>query len=63
MLRTTLIASALSAALARPATRKQLADQGIQTEGRTADEFASFIRAEHAKWAKVVSLAKLAPEK
>jgi tripartite-type tricarboxylate transporter receptor subunit TctC len=46
--------AALSASLERPATRKQLADQGIQPEGRTAEQFASFIRSEHAKWAKVV---------
>ncbi|MGH8663976.1 MAG: Bug family tripartite tricarboxylate transporter substrate binding protein, partial [Burkholderiales bacterium] len=54
--------AALSASLERPATRKQLADQGIQTEGRTAEQFASFIRSEHAKWAKVVKDIGIEPK-
>jgi tripartite-type tricarboxylate transporter receptor subunit TctC len=54
--------TALHKALQRPVTRKQLADQGIQTEGRTADEFAAFIRSEHAKWAKVVKAIGIEPK-
>ncbi|MGH8666048.1 MAG: Bug family tripartite tricarboxylate transporter substrate binding protein [Burkholderiales bacterium] len=54
--------AALSASLALPTARKQLADQGIQTDGRTAEQFATFIRSEHAKWAKVVKDIGIEPK-
>ena len=37
-----------------PDTRKRLADQGFQLHLMPAEKFAAFIRAERAKWAKVV---------
>lgn len=44
----------LAAVLEQPETRKRLADQAFQPHIMTADQFAVFIRAERAKWAKVV---------
>ncbi len=44
----------LAAALALPDTRKRLAEQGVQAGTLTAEQFATFIRAERAKWAKAV---------
>lgn len=44
----------LAAALAAPETRKQLAAQGIEPTPLTAEKFGAFIRAERAKWAKIV---------
>ena len=52
----------LSAILERPATRKLLADQGIQTEGRNAEQFAAFIRSERTKWAKLVKDVGITPK-
>ena len=46
--------AALSAGLGLPLTRKQLADQGIQTDALDAVRFATFIKSERAKWAKLV---------
>ena len=48
------IRAGLAAALALPATRKGLADQGFQATPLTTEKFAAFIRAEQAKWVKVV---------
>jgi len=48
------IRASLAKALALPATIKGLADQGIQTTPLTARKFATFVRAEQAKWVKVV---------
>ncbi|MCC6531134.1 MAG: tripartite tricarboxylate transporter substrate binding protein [Burkholderiales bacterium] len=53
--------SALARSLGRPTTRKQLADQGIQIDGRSAKQFAAFIRSEHIKWAKVVKDIGITP--
>jgi tripartite-type tricarboxylate transporter receptor subunit TctC len=44
-------------ALADPAMRARLADLGAEPVGSTPQEFASFIRAEAEKWAKVVKEA------
>src|SRR5262245_18856079 len=48
------IRASLAAALARPDTRKRLVDQGFQVTPLTAEKFAEFMRAERAKWAKLV---------
>jgi len=48
------IRAALAKALDLPATRKGLANQGIQTTPLIAEKFAKFIRAEQVKWKKVV---------
>ena len=54
--------TALTKILARPATGKMLTDQGIQREGRNAEEFEVFIRSERAKWAKLVKDVGIAPK-
>jgi tripartite-type tricarboxylate transporter receptor subunit TctC len=46
--------SDLARVLARPDTRKRLADQSLQPSAMTPTQFAAFIRAERAKWAQVV---------
>jgi tripartite-type tricarboxylate transporter receptor subunit TctC len=46
--------TAFSKALALPDTVKRLADQGMQPSTMTLAQFVAFIRAERAKWAKVV---------
>ena len=48
------IRAGLAAALASPDTRKRLTDQGFQINPLTAEKFAAFIRAERAKWTKLV---------
>ncbi|KDP83459.1 MFS transporter [Cupriavidus sp. SK-3] len=40
--------------LATPAVREKMQAQGAEPVGNTPEQFAAFIRAEHAKWAKVV---------
>ena len=52
----------LAAALALPDTRKRLAEQGVQPGALTAEQFATFIRAERAKWAKVVKDVGIVPQ-
>jgi tripartite-type tricarboxylate transporter receptor subunit TctC len=54
--------AALAAALALPDTRKLIAMQGFQFHAKTAEAFASFIRAERAKWAKVVKEIGIKPQ-
>lgn len=56
------IQGALAAALALPETRKQIAMQGFQFHAKPAEEFAPFIRAERAKWAKVVKDVGIKPQ-
>jgi tripartite-type tricarboxylate transporter receptor subunit TctC len=56
------ISTGLAAALALPDTRKRLAEQGIQPNPLTPEEFAAFIRAERAKWAKVVKDVGIVPQ-
>jgi tripartite-type tricarboxylate transporter receptor subunit TctC len=48
--------------LAMPEIRDILVGQGNQVGGGTPDEFAAMIRAETAKWAKVVKDAKIQPD-
>jgi tripartite-type tricarboxylate transporter receptor subunit TctC len=56
------IRSGLAAVLASPDTKKQLADQGMQPTPLMAEKFAAFIRAERAKWAKVVKDVGIKPQ-
>ena len=44
-------------ALALPEVRNLFASQGIETLGGTPDDFATYIRDETAKWAKVIRLS------
>jgi tripartite-type tricarboxylate transporter receptor subunit TctC len=44
------------------AARKQLADQGYEPEGSTAEQFDGFIRTEIAKWSRVVKAAGIRVE-
>jgi tripartite-type tricarboxylate transporter receptor subunit TctC len=54
--------TALVTALDMPDTKKQLADQGQQPTPMTAEKFAAYIRAERAKWAKVVNDVGIKPQ-
>jgi tripartite-type tricarboxylate transporter receptor subunit TctC len=54
--------TALSAVLAAPATRKQLADQSVQASPLMGAKFTAFIRAERAKWANVVKNVGIEPQ-
>jgi tripartite-type tricarboxylate transporter receptor subunit TctC len=53
---------ALTAALALPDTRRRLAEQGVQPGTLTAEQFATFIRTERTKWAKVVKDVGITPQ-
>jgi tripartite-type tricarboxylate transporter receptor subunit TctC len=53
------IAAEARKALADPATRKLLADQGIVAVGNTPDEFRAFVAEEIARWAKVIKDANI----
>jgi len=46
--------AAMVATLNEPATREKLALQGLEATPSSPDEFSVFLRAEIAKWAKVV---------
>ena len=46
--------ASLATAIELPATRKQMADQGIQATPLFAAKFGAFIRAEQTKWSKAV---------
>jgi tripartite-type tricarboxylate transporter receptor subunit TctC len=48
------IRAALAAALAMPQTGKRLAEQGVQLKPLDSGKFTAFVRAEQAKWAKLV---------
>ena len=52
----------LAAILAQPDTRKRLVDQGFQLHVMPAEEFAAFISAERARWAKVVKAIGIEPQ-
>jgi len=54
--------AALAAALALPETRKRLTDQGFQFHPMSAEQFAAFIGAERAKWAKLVKAIGIEPQ-
>jgi tripartite-type tricarboxylate transporter receptor subunit TctC len=44
----------LNSILTSPETRKFFADQGAESGGGTPEQLAAFVRAETAKWSKVV---------
>lgn len=46
-------------ALADPAMKARLAEQGIVAVGNTPDEFRGFVADEIAKWAKVIKDANI----
>jgi tripartite-type tricarboxylate transporter receptor subunit TctC len=46
-------------ALADPAMREKLAEQGIVAVGNTPDEFRAFVADEVARWAKVIKDANI----
>jgi tripartite-type tricarboxylate transporter receptor subunit TctC len=48
--------------LSNPETRRQLESQGNEPAGDGPDQYAAFIRAETAKWAKVAKAAGIQPE-
>ena len=48
--------------LQQPATREQISSLGADPSGSTPEEFAAHIKAEIAKWAKVVKAADIKPE-
>jgi tripartite-type tricarboxylate transporter receptor subunit TctC len=48
--------------LAMPDVRQRLADQGVDVEPMASEPFASFIRAETQRWAKVVKSAGIQPQ-
>jgi tripartite-type tricarboxylate transporter receptor subunit TctC len=56
------IQAALSAALALPDIRKVLVAQGFQLHVMPAEKFATFIRTERTKWAKVVKDIGIKPQ-
>ena len=56
------IRTGLAAALALPDTHKRLAEQGMQPTPLSPEKFAAFIRAEQAKWAKVVKDVGIVPQ-
>jgi tripartite-type tricarboxylate transporter receptor subunit TctC len=48
--------------LNKPEVKKQLAEQGFDTVGNTPEQFGEFIKAEIAKWAKVIKAAGIRVE-
>jgi tripartite-type tricarboxylate transporter receptor subunit TctC len=54
--------AALTAALELPDARKRLADQGVQITPLSGEKFLAFIRAERAKWAKLVKDIGIKPQ-
>ena len=49
-------------ALALPDLRAKLADLGLETIGNSPDEFATVIKSEIQKWAKVIKDAGIKPD-
>jgi tripartite-type tricarboxylate transporter receptor subunit TctC len=49
-------------ALANPEVRKRLIDQGIEPRTSTPEEFVAHVRAETARWARVVQEANIPPQ-
>ena len=56
------IRASLATALALPGTSKRLAEQGIQLTPLTHQKFGEYVRAEQAKWAKLVKDAGIEPQ-
>jgi tripartite-type tricarboxylate transporter receptor subunit TctC len=48
--------------LQEPQVRARLTDEGGDIVGSTPEQFATYIRVETAKWAKVVKAANIRPE-
>ena len=51
-----------AAIVQQPEVRKQLSSQGGEPVGNTPDEFARWVKAEIAKWTRVVREANIRPE-
>ena len=49
-------------ALALPDVRAKLADQGLEGIGNSPDEFATVIKSEIPKWAKVIKESGIKPD-
>jgi tripartite-type tricarboxylate transporter receptor subunit TctC len=49
-------------ALQNPDVRQRLLNDGAEPVGNSPEEFASYLRAETTKWAKVVQAAGIKPE-
>ncbi len=56
------INAAVNEALADPALRKRLVDEGSEVRTMTPAEFGQFMRAENARWVKVVKDAGITPQ-
>ena len=56
------IRAAFAAGLELPDTKKQLADQSMMFTPLMGDKFAAFVRAERAKWAKIVKDVGINPQ-
>jgi len=56
------IQAAVARALALPDVRASYTDSGFDTVGDTPEEFAAFIRAEHARWGKLIAEAGIRVE-
>ena len=54
--------AAVNATLADPAIRKRLVDEGSEIRPMTAAETAAFVKAENARWVKVVKDAGIPPQ-
>ena len=50
---------AVRAALATPEMRRQLAQDGSEPMGGTAEEFRAFLDGEHARWGQLVRQARI----
>ena len=51
-----------NAILAQPDTQKWLRDQGLEPTGMAPDRFAQFIRADLAKWRRMIADVGIKPE-
>ncbi len=56
------LATEVAAVVALPAVQERLRNLGVEPDGRTADAFASFQRAEITKWSKVIQDAGIQAE-
>jgi len=56
------LSAATAKALQAPDLRERLASEGAQAVGSTPEELDRFVRAEIAKWAKVVKASGVKPE-
>jgi tripartite-type tricarboxylate transporter receptor subunit TctC len=48
------LSSACNKALSEPSVREKITSQGNEVMGGSPEQFAALIRAEHARWGKVV---------